>query len=98
MGSPAVTVGRPSDALMSAGPKIKVSARSLAVAMASMLVRPVAVSICTSMPIGFSRPTVSSIIRSRPATKATSVGRSTFGIMTQSRNWPALSTTSITSR
>jgi hypothetical protein len=43
MGRPAVTVGRPSDALMSAGPKMRVSARSDAVAMASMFVRPVAV-------------------------------------------------------
>ena len=45
MGRPAVTLGRPNDALMSAGPKMSVSARSEAVAISSMLVRPVAVSI-----------------------------------------------------
>src|SRR6266511_1178340 len=80
------------------GPKMSVSARSDASAMASIFVIPVAVSIWISTPIRFSSPVVSSIIRSRSATNATSVADSTFGIMMQSRYCPAFSTTSITSR
>src|SRR5919108_4199287 len=94
IGSPAVTVGKPNEALMSAGPKINVSARSDAPAMWWMFRRPVAVSIWSSRPIRFSRPEVSSIIRRRLSTKFTSEACSTLGTMTQSRYCPALPTTS----
>jgi hypothetical protein len=98
MGRPAVTVGNPRLALMSAGPKMSVSARSLARAISSMFVRPIAVSIWSSRPIRRSSPIDSSVIRRRLSTKPTSEAVSTLGTMMASIRSPALSTTSITSR
>ena len=87
------------DAMKSAGPKMIVSTRGLAVAMASTLIRPSAFSICASMPIRpTSRPTVFSIWVSSRSSATTWSAVCTFGSMMQSRLLPAPSTTSITSR
>ena len=86
-------------AMKSAGPKISVSTRGLALAIASMAIRPCAFSICASMPIRpTSKPIVFSIWVSSRSRATTCSGFCTFGSMMQSRFGPAPSTTSMTSR
>jgi hypothetical protein len=87
------------DAMKSAGPKMIVSTRGLAVAMASTLVRPSAFSICASMPMRpTSWPIAFSIWVSSRSRATTCWGVCTFGSMIASRLAPAPSTTSMTSR
>src|SRR3954452_15414393 len=86
------------DAMKSAGPKMIVSTRGEACAIAFTLVRPSAFSICASMPIrpGSYPCTFSNWVSSRSsATTCSAV--CTFGSMMQSRLAPAPPTTSITS-
>jgi hypothetical protein len=86
-------------AMKSAGPKMIVSTRGLAVAIASTLIRPSAFSICASMPMRpISKPMVVSICVSRVSSAMTCSAVCTFGSMMQSRFAPAPSTTSMTSR
>ena len=71
-----------------------VSMRSVAVAISRRLSVPLAFSICASMPIRCGIPCcVSSWVR-RWSTKCSWAASSTFGIMMQSRFWPAPPTTS----
>ncbi len=87
------------EAMKSAGPKMIVSTRWLAVAIASTLMSPSAFSICASMPMRpISRPTVFSIWVSSRSRATTWSAVWTLGNMMQSRLDPAPSTTSITSR
>ena len=87
------------EAMKSAGPKMIVSTRGEAAAMASTLVRPSAFSICASMPIApdvAGRVAFSIWVSSRSrATTCSAV--CTFGSMIASRLAPAPSTTSTTS-
>lgn len=87
------------DAMKSAGPKMMVSVRGEASAIALTLLRPLAFSICASMPIfPTSKPIVFSIWVSRRSSATTCWASCTFGSMMQSRFWPAPSTTVTTSR
>jgi hypothetical protein len=84
--------------MKSAGPKMIVSTRWLAAAMALTLVRPSAFSICASMPIlPTSRPVAFSICVSSRSRATTCSGVWTLGSMMASRFAPAPSTTSTTS-
>jgi hypothetical protein len=87
------------EAMKSAGPKTSVSRRLDEPPMASTLTSPLALSIWASMPM---RPTSSpfafSIWVSSVSSQTTWVGSSTLGSIRQSRNSPAPSTTSMTSR
>ncbi len=85
-------------AMKSAGPKINVSTRGDACAIASMLMRPLAFSICASMPIRpTSNPLDFSIWVSSRSSATTCSAVCTFGSMMQSKFGPAPSTTSTTS-
>ena len=85
-------------AMKSAGPKMMVSTRGLAVAILSTLSRPSAFSICASMPIRpTSKPLAFSIWVSSMSSATICSGVCTFGSMMQSRFGPAPSTTSMTS-
>jgi hypothetical protein len=87
------------DAMKSAGPKMMVSTRGEAPAMASTLTRPRAFSICASIPIPpAGRPIVFSICVSVRSSQAIWSALCTLGSMMQSRLGPAPSTTSTTSR
>src|SRR5579875_766399 len=87
------------DAMKSAGPKMIVSTRGDALAIASTAMRPCAFSICASMPIRpTSKPMVFSIWVSKVSSTTTCSAFCTLGSMMQSRFGPAPSTTSITSR
>jgi hypothetical protein len=87
------------DAMKSAGPKMMVSTRGEAPAMASTLTSPRAFSIWASMPIPpTGRPSVFSIWVSVRSSHAIWSAPCTFGSITQSRLDPAPSTTSTTSR
>ena len=84
--------------MKSAGPKISVSTRGLACAIASMLIRPLAFSICASMPMRpTSKPLDFSIWVSSRSSATTWSAVCTLGSMMQSRFGPAPSTTSMTS-
>ena len=87
------------EAMKSAGPKMMVSSRGDAAAMASTSTRPRAFSICASMPIRpTSSPIVFSIWVSSRSSACTCSALCTLGSITQSRLAPAPSTTSMTSR
>jgi hypothetical protein len=87
------------EAMKSAGPKMMVSTRGDAAAMASTLTRPRAFSICASMPMRpTSSPVVFSIWVSSMSSASTWLAVCTFGSMMQSRLAPAPSTTVMTSR
>ena len=85
-------------AMKSAGPKMMVSSRGEAAAMASTLTRPRAFSICASMPIPpTGRPSdFSNWVRVR-SSHCTCAASCTLGSMIASRSAPAPSTTSMTS-
>ena len=86
-------------AMKSAGPKMIVSTRGEAAAIASTLTRPRAFSIWASMPIRpASRPLLSSTWPSSRSRATTCSAVWTLGSMMQSRFAPAPSTTSMTSR
>jgi hypothetical protein len=86
------------DAMKSAGPKMTVSTRGEAPAMASTSTSPLAFSICTSMPMRpTSRPSALSSWLSSMSRASTWEAVCTFGSITQSRLAPAPSTTAITS-
>ncbi len=86
-------------AMKSAGPKMIVSTRGEAVAMAFTFTSPSAFSICASMPIRpTSYPMVFSICVSSRSSAWTCSAVCTLGSMMQSRLAPAPSTTSVTSR
>jgi hypothetical protein len=87
------------EAMKSAGPKMIVSTRGEAAAMASTFTRPAAFSICASMPIPpTGSPTALSTWVSVRSSHWTCAASTTLGSITQSRLAPAPSTTSITSR
>ena len=86
------------EAMKSAGPKMIVSTRGEAAAMALTLVRPSAFSICASMPMApTSRPVAFSIWVSSRSRATTCSAVCTLGSMIASRWAPAPSTTSTTS-
>lgn len=77
------------EAMKSAGPKMIVSTRGEAPAIASTFTRPLAFSICASMPIlPTSKPIVFSICVSSMSSACTCCASCTFGSMTQSGSAP----------
>jgi hypothetical protein len=86
------------EAMKSAGPKMMVSTRGDAPAIASTSTRPLAFSICASMPIRpTSSPSVFSSWVSSRSSATTCSADCTFGSITQSSWAPAPSTTAMTS-
>ena len=85
-------------AMKSAGPKMIVSTRGDAAAIASTSTRPLAFSIWASMPIRpTSSPSVFSIWVSSRSSACTWAAVCTLGSITASRSAPAPSTTAMTS-
>ena len=90
--SPMASVRAPIDAPKSPAPKWRASKRGWAAAMSLTRVSPRAVSINTSRPIGAEPPRDPSSSSSNPATRITSSGPYTLGIISVSSRPPAVAT------